>query len=523
MRTLFLIIITMCPLLLKADVVVRTSEQLRQALSRDENLGVISLDGDVFQIDNIRVRAGGTIKPANGRRPLFVSPSSKARQTGKKQFSVSDYNGEDFIVTDGKSYNLPVSQISFMQPYNNLEVTDKTKRTIRIRLTSDAPRNIRTTNSFDLSNTTLKLAYWFVSMDVKNLMFHGNYLYGTVTDSYCLDVLSSKIMNRDITLTFFNTPFGKESYIDKNNTLHLPFDLATAEVHKLCNGLQLCGSRRLSIEGIRFMGFDKAITIEQNKGRNKTINSCSFSYCNAGIHCDNGISNIPTNINVANSQFQNMFGSICVMLYGCDNSQIINNTTENTGLLNKRYEVFSVAGNNFLVKGNTVKNSSYIGIRVGNTREYGKIKIAGVVENNTIDNTDRMNRPDLCLTDGGGIYLFTHNDKTVVRNNTIRNMGFANGDVSGIFLDDGAYNCTVEGNRIENIVGSYSIDSRLCAEYEHHNGGNVFRNNTCTEKARIYGHTKKAMPQTIIEDNDFAAGLMTDSKFVREKNNKVSQ
>ena len=57
---------------ISAQTIVHTSEELRDILAQDKEVGVVLLDGDWFHIDGAKVNMGGKIKPYKNRKPVLV-------------------------------------------------------------------------------------------------------------------------------------------------------------------------------------------------------------------------------------------------------------------------------------------------------------------------------------------------------------------------------------------------------------------------------------------------------------------
>ena len=115
----------------------------------------------------------------------------------------------------------------------------------------------------------------------------------------------------------------------------------------------------------------------------------------------------------------------------------------------------------FYVANNTLVNFGLGDIGVGtgvNDADEGK----GIVENNVLYYTGEYAdyAKKSSLIDGGAIYLYTRNNRTIVRYNRIHNYTGAHSN-RGIYCDDGSYGFTLYGNIITGISNCNYIDSRL--------------------------------------------------------------
>ena len=117
------------------------------------------------------------------------------------------------------------------------------------------------------------------------------------------------------------------------------------------------------------------------------------------------------------------------------------------------------------IRDNTFHNMGlgYGGIAVGmHYKQERDCKITGTVDHNELWYSDdyQNDYQEHTLMDSGAIYVFTQNDRTVIRDNFIHDYTGMK-DNRGIFLDDGASHVLVFNNTILRIRNSWSIDSRL--------------------------------------------------------------
>ena len=142
-----------------------------------------------------------------------------------------------------------------------------------------------------------------------------------------------------------------------------------------------------------------------------------------------------------------------------------------------------------------------------------------------MDNLANYGNADKQLTDGGGIYIIAHTDGVVIENNIVRNIGYAGCELWGIYLDDGAYNCTVRRNLVYNIwPGQYAVTARYVKEYERSCMNNVIEENIFIGPCKIAGNRKGFGRKTIIRNNYISGKLNTqgDEYVSLEGNSFVS-
>lgn len=95
-------------LIVRSQTIVRTSMELEYYLKQDKEIGTILLDGDVFQIGNYEVLAGGRIKPYGKRKPALLKPFQTIKRNnhhilnGYWTEKVKGYGSQDYIFLDGE-------------------------------------------------------------------------------------------------------------------------------------------------------------------------------------------------------------------------------------------------------------------------------------------------------------------------------------------------------------------------------------------------------------------------------------
>lgn len=231
-----------------------------------------------------------------------------------------------------------------------------------------------------------------------------------------------------------------------------------------------CSSfKSVSVEGVYFTGnanlkYMSLIRTIELKCEQFKIEQCSFNCLMGNLMEAQKTSNIFFINNKVT--YCNGFG-LTTDAY-CDNTRVLNNTFYYTGLGMGPTFCVCVRGNNYLVQNNVFCNFGYCAIAAGvYYADEIPTKSCGIIEKNTIyyDSDYLSDIENYQVMDGGAIYLFTRNDKVLIRNNTIHDIDgrYQN---RGIFCDDGACGFEICHNTIYNIKNSYCIDSRRVKEIE---------------------------------------------------------
>lgn len=513
-----------------AQTVVRTSEELQEVLAQDKEIGVVLLDGDWFQVDGAKVNMGGRIKPYRNRKPILVGfQQTVNRNIGAKvengywSAKIKGYGAANYIFLD-QDFNAierakTVNEKEYMLiKASDLQRTDNNSRSVRIKVPSGYVFLLNK-SAEALKNAMLKVGYWFVQMNIYNLKSDGTYLYGQIDNAYNYNLLDKR-PNSTIQINFFNFPVSDGGiYLDGNDVLHVSADYNTARMCCSSNILSLCGSRNLTIENITLVGSMRPVVIQ---GANKHIYNCTFKNCGSGVYCDYGVKNKEGKCSVSHCRFENMYNNDVITFVGCDDIVVSNNRIYNAGIVNRGGSVIRVGGNNFKVEKNEIRCYSYIAINAGLTREYSAAKVTGIIKDNIIDNNENLGKADKQLTDGGGIYVLTHTDGVVVENNIVRNIGYDGCELWGIYLDDGAYNCTVRRNLVYNMwPGQYAMTARYVDECEYSCMNNVFEDNIFIGPCKIAGNRKGIGGKTAIHNNYISGELNTQGdEYVSLDGNK---
>lgn len=513
-----------------AQTIVRTSRELQDVLVKEDEVGVVLLDGAWFNIEGIKVNAGGKLKPYGNRKPVLVGFQQTVNKTKDSKTTsgywtahIQGYGAAHYIFLDEKfnaiDRSVKVDGKDYMHlKASDIQLTDKERRSVKI-IIPQGYASLCNQSENALKNAMLKVGYWFVQMNIYNLKSDSNYIYGQVDNAYNYDLLSIR-PNENVQVSFFNFPFADGGiFLDGKDVLHIPNSSITARMCCSNNILTLCGNRELSIEGITFVGSMKPVVIE---GSNKHIANCSFINCGSGVSCDYGVTNREGHCSVKNCRFENLYNNNAITFVGCDDVVVCNNDIHNTGIVNKGGSTIRVGGDNFKVEHNSIRGYSYIGISAGISREYAAAKLSGVITDNLIDNTDNWGQADKQLSDGGGIYVLTHTDGVIIENNIVRNIGYEGCELWGIYLDDGAYNCTVRRNLVYNLwPGQYVMTARYVDDCEHSCMNNVFENNIFLGPCKMSGNRKGYGNKTIIRGNYIAGDIITEGdEYVTSEDNK---
>lgn len=510
---------------------VKTSDELKSILKQDRDFGEVYLDAPIYEIENLSVKAGGVISPAKGVSPIIIGNNyiaskalSEPAETGKWKVLIPGFERRDFFVLD--TGLKPITISSKVDGFNSVTLQEKDivllggdKNKIKIPISKELS-SLKNRSLSDLKNCILKLSCWYICMEVVELYSDNQYLYGEIKSKLYYSHLHNHPKD-PVYLKFFNYPFTDEGiYIDGDNYVHVPNNVNSVRICFSQRILNLTGDRELAFTGVTFTGSSNAIRI--NKGSNKHFTNCRFNNCGTGIVCNRGETNLPGNNSVELCSFNDLYNNVAVQFVGCDNVRVINNTISHTGLFNKGGSLIDVSGKNFLVEGNSISDFSYIGIRVGNTRKHDAEEITGIINNNIIDNIDNYGVNANCLRDGGGIYVYTHNDDTVVSDNIVRNIGAEGACERGIYLDDGAYNVKVINNLVYNIFpGEKCIHARY-AWRDRSCMNNEFEGNILIGDNIIAGNRKGMGAKSVIKNNYVSGKIDTQgTQYVNQVGTRI--
>lgn len=526
----FMFLILVNPHSIRAQQVVRTASELTQLLSEDADQGVILLDGDLFHIAGLEVKAGGIVKPYPGRKPVIIGFHQKVergnRQLNKDGYwatQIKGYGSTQIVFLDEKLEAVPYSchlngKDGFTIKEDQIKIERKEERLIGVPI-PDGFEYLKNREKGFFKNFSIKMGYWFVGMELRQLYSDENYLYGVVDNDYNFNLLSVRPY-ANVRLEFFNLPkFGDGIFLDGDDVLNVPSQYKTVYVCTTPPIIKLSGNREITFEGITFTGANN--TAIEIAGSNKHFKNCIVRNCGKGIVTVGGIY---SDCSVRKCLFENMFNNSVVSLAETDNAVIEDNIFRHTGTLYKGGAVAMVGGLNFKVTNNNVSDFSYIGICVSKSKDYKPGTVTGIVKGNEVDNKVNYGKAENQLDDGGGIYVIAHTDGVVITDNIVRNIGYDKGWMHGIYLDDGAYNVTVKNNLVYNIcASSKAVYSRYVEETERSCMNNVFEDNILVGNCVMAGNQNGAGGPSIIKGN-FIAGEIessTDTAVVMDNNRKI--
>ena len=174
------------------------------------------------------------------------------------------------------------------------------------------------------------------------------------------------------------------------------------------------------------------------------------------------------NVRIEDNAFYDCYLGGILSDNGSMSTKVINNTFIRMGKGLKNTFCVICRGCDYYVSGNKMIDFGYGGIGVGVWyKSPMNIPCRGVSENNDLSYTKEYlsNIDNNCIMDGGAIYIWTKNERAIIRNNHIHGFSGMAGN-RGIFCDDGAFNVQIIGNVITGIENSYCIESRRVSSVE---------------------------------------------------------
>lgn len=498
---------------------VSTSEELANLLKQDKEIGTIVLTGKFYCIDNLNVKAGGTIIAAHNTKPIIAGKCVRIdkpddAESGSKYWTkkLSTFERGDYFILDERMDAIPISGVE--SGVRNIEYYER-----EIKKISEKERKIaipikgtlaylRNRDRTFLKYCSIKLSCWFVCMDVTDLYSDSDYLYGIVDSDYNY-VKLGKHGYMFSYMTIFNYPCEDGSaFVDSHNVVHIPNKYKNVYISLTSTILNLQGKRPLNVNGVTFSAANCPIKMGNNS-LNKGFYNCSFVHCGTGVEFKNYVDNAEGNLVIDGCEFRNLYSNYAIRVLPVKNVLIQDNVFSHTGILNKGGSVISINADNFKVEGNVIEDFSYHGIGTGLEENYNYKRISGVIRNNTVDNEDRFGDASTQLYDGGGIYIYAHVDSILVENNIIRNFGFAKGLRFGLYLDGGAYNVTARNNLVYNMFpGQQAVHARYVISSPKRSRNNVFENNVIVGDCRFGGNVENTDMPTVV-CNNFISGETT--------------
>ncbi len=507
-----------------SQIIVRNSLDLENYLKQNKEIGTVYLDGDVFQIGSFEILAGGCVKPYKNRKPVLLRSYQIVKRTENKKTNgywtakVKGYGAHAYIFLDVNRN--PINYSSHVDGKDcmlilakDINCYDRDSRLFKIKI-PEGYDSLKGKIDGQLKNCMIGASYWYRDISITNLHSDSIYLYGTIDSQYDYDLLNVR-PNATIMMRFINFPFLDGGiFLDGDDVLHIPEKYN--EVHMCYSDvvLNLKGPRNFCIENVTIDGSYQGVRID---GANKHIVNCIIRNCGDGI----AVKGNSDSCSVINCDFKDLICSNAIILKGQD-VHIEGNKISNTGLLNKGGAAIAVNGKNFLIKNNYISSFTYNAIAIGCTQDSGVVNISGRVDGNVIDNSELYGSKLSQLDDGGGIYVWAHTDGVVIENNIVRNLGYEGCDIWGIYLDNGAYNCTVRHNLVYNMwPGEYAVYSLYVESCERSNINNIFEDNIFIGPCKIAGNRKGMGNKTIIRNNYIAGELDTQGvEYVSLDGNK---
>lgn len=511
-----------------AQKIVSTAKELQDILVEDREQGVILLNGDLFHIAGVEVKAGGTIKPYPGRKPVLIGFHQEVKRgnhdidvKGYWSVPIKSYGYSQIVFLDNKLDTISYAcHINGMDGYNvmakQIEIIKRPERLVKIPIAAGF-EYLKNRDMVFFKNFSIKIGFWFVGMSFNHIFSDGEYLYGNIDSDYNLNLLLKRPSER-VRLEFFNLPQESDGiFLDGNDILHVPEKYDVVRVCATPPILKLVGNREITFENITFTGANGDALVLQ--GSNKHFEKCVFRNCGSAIVASNGLFH---NCMVVNCLVENLYNNTAFKLNNVNDVVVEGNTICHTGTLMKGGSVITVGGMRFIVRNNNISDYSYIGINAGLTRDYRPGTVGGIIADNVIDNRANYGDADKQLTDGGGIYVLTHTDGVIIENNIVRNVGYEGCELWGIYLDDGAYNCTVRRNLVYNLwPGQYALTARYVDECERSCMNNIVENNILIGPCKIAGNRKGLGNKTIIRNNYITGDLITQGdEYVSLDGNK---
>ena len=361
---------------LNAQHIVRTGRELGNLLSENKDFGTVLLDGDLFHIAGIDVRAGGYIKPYPGRKPVLIGFHQKVERGTRKinnngywTVPIESYGYSQIIFLDENLETIPYSchingKRSFEIIEKQIKVINKEERLVAIPIPQGFDF-LRNRDKVFYKNFSMKLSYWFLCMNLHHIYSDSEYIYGNIDNIYNFNLLFIRSWAK-VHLEFFNLPkSGDGIFLDGNDVLNVP---AKYELVRVCTTppiIKLVGDRKITFENIIFTGANNdAISVQ---GSNKHFMNCVIRNCGSGIVTSNGSY---SNCTAENCLIENLYNNTAINFGSVDNAIIRNNIIRHIGLLMKGGQAITVGGLNFIVCNNNVSDYSYIGICASKSRDY---------------------------------------------------------------------------------------------------------------------------------------------------------
>ena len=309
-----------------AQHIVKTSRELGFLLSKDEDLGVVLLDGDLFHIAGIDVRAGGYIRPYPGRKPVLIGFHQKVERGAHKvdadgywTVPIESYGYSQIVFLDEKLDPIPYScHINGKKDFEIIEeqikIINKEERLVSIPI-PEGFEYLKNRDKTFFKNFSIKMSYWFLGMTLRQIYSDNECLFGSIDNIYNFNLLSVRPYAK-VRLELFNLPkAGDGIFLDGNDVLNVPSKYNVVRVCTTPPIINLVGDRRITIEKIIFTGANnEAIAVQ---GSNKHFKHCVIRNCGSGIVASNGEY---SNCSVEKCLIENLFNNTAINLNNIDNA-----------------------------------------------------------------------------------------------------------------------------------------------------------------------------------------------------------
>lgn len=350
---------------------------------------------------------------------------------------------------------------------------DKVKRQLTIKLNSP----IDITKFRNQENIYVVYEAWFLRFKGKMISVNDSTLTFGCDDNF--------LSNRKF-LTLTPSPYF---YLEEKPT----------KSHELKNMLVVGENINILIDGVSFRGASTCCIL--NNGTLKILR-CKFDdFEKDGIVSTGGLF-------VEKTKFSNIT-SYCITAKPKSYLEVIANSFKNIGLLGTNKGCVWGSGDSYIAN-NRFEDFNYSAIRLGNKTNNKDDYSSAIVENNIFTWTPEWENliKIYGLIDGGAIYIYTCNKRSIVRYNTILNFG-GHGYNRAIYCDDGAFNVSVYGNVIKGTRNSYDIDSRDCSPKWKRQGeggtcpntGNYIGYNICDGTLKLEGASAIKENRCVFENN----------------------
>lgn len=347
-------------------------------------------------------------------------------------------------------------------------------------------------------NAWLQLTEWYMSGTYKIKKIEGQDVYFTASDLQPgLAAYGNYNVNYDYTVVKKYPRFRVCNLGDPVTALNIVEGQPVQQDFYECQSstfLQIYGTdfRHIEVSGINFYGnagngsLFRLLSARVSEGIN--VHHCGFY----GIKSVALYMMQTCNTTVSDCSFEDCYSHVLLAFSKANKIRITDNFFYNTGKgLQNTFTIHCMC-KDFYVANNTLVNFGHDGIGVG-TGVDDAVEGNGVVEDNVLYFTDEYAEyaRKSSLIDGGAIYLYTKNDRTIIRYNRIHNYIGAHSN-RGIYCDDGAYGFTLYGNLVTGDLNSNYIDSRLVpSAVLPTNTNNVMEYNIVEGRYKFEGAAKK--------------------------------